>query len=161
MMKRLIRLTAKYAFLLMDSRTRKRIVMTLSCIVVFITTYMMILPAISLEKNEAAEDNGIVLQSSVREAEEPADAEEQEEAPPPSEDRVITGEEFLTGVQTAAGGDYAVTVDVPASALIPADAVLTVEEITGEEYDFYYAQTLEALGVKSVLFARFFDISLM
>ncbi len=161
MMKRLIRLTAKYAFLLMDSRTRKRIVMTLSCIVVFITTYMMILPAISLEKNEAAEDNGIVLQSSVREAEEPADAEEQEEAPPPSEDRVITGEEFLTGVQTAAGGDYAVTVDVPASALIPADAVLTVEEITGEEYDFYYAQTLEALGAKSVLFARFFDISLV
>ena len=38
---------------------RRRVVLALSCVVVFVTTYMLILPAFTLEKSEAAEQGGI------------------------------------------------------------------------------------------------------
>ncbi|MBR0378561.1 MAG: Cna B-type domain-containing protein [Lachnospiraceae bacterium] len=47
--------------LCMQRQIWRRIVMTLSCIVVFVTTYMMILPAITLERNAAEAENGIEI----------------------------------------------------------------------------------------------------
>lgn len=38
---------------------RRRVVLALSCVVVFVTTYMLILPAFTLEKTKAAEQGGI------------------------------------------------------------------------------------------------------
>ncbi len=40
-------------------RRRKSVILALSCVVVFITTYMLILPAFTLEKDEAAKQGGI------------------------------------------------------------------------------------------------------
>ena len=37
----------------------RRLVLSLSCVVVFVTTYLLILPAITLEKDKAAEQGGI------------------------------------------------------------------------------------------------------
>ena len=40
-------------------RKRKSVVLALSCVMVFVTTYMLILPAFTLDKEEAAEQGGI------------------------------------------------------------------------------------------------------
>lgn len=45
--------------ILENLRERKRLLLVLSCIVVFITTYVLILPAFTLDKDEAAEQSGI------------------------------------------------------------------------------------------------------
>ena len=38
---------------------RRKVILALSCVVVFVTTYMLILPALTLEKDKAAEQGGI------------------------------------------------------------------------------------------------------
>ena len=40
---------------------KKRIIFVLSCIVTFLTVYSLVLPAITIDKETADEDNGIVL----------------------------------------------------------------------------------------------------
>ena len=40
---------------------KKRIIFVLSCIVTFLTVYSLVLPAITINKETAEEDNGIVL----------------------------------------------------------------------------------------------------
>ena len=133
----------------------KRVVMVLSCFVVFGTTYMLILPAITLERTEADQQGGINFASDINQDYialsydgEIADAEGDIDDVP----------QYLTGVQTSVGLDYVVTVDVPESAQIPNNAYLAVDEVSEEEYKIYSAQAMKALGVDSMSFARFFDI---
>ena len=40
---------------------RRTVLISLSCVVVFVTTYLLILPAFTLDKEEAAEQGGITV----------------------------------------------------------------------------------------------------
>ena len=63
--------TGKIVIALLDNiHERRKLVLALSCAVVFITTYILILPAFTLEKDEAAEQGGIDVPA----AEQSADA---------------------------------------------------------------------------------------
>ena len=44
-------------------RKRRTYITVLSCFVVFITTYLLILPAVTLEQDEAAKQGGIDVQT--------------------------------------------------------------------------------------------------
>ncbi len=142
-MSSLIRAVRKCAEFFMRQSFWKKIVMVLSCFVVFGTTYMLILPAITLEKTEAQAEAGIDIPvQQLYETAAEIDVEEQ----------------YLSGPQTFEGADYTVTVEVPETARIPMDAVLAVDEVTDEEYKIYCAQAAKTLGAETVPFARFFDI---
>ena len=45
--------------LMINIHKRKKLILALSCVVVFVTTYVLILPAFTLEKTEAAKQGGI------------------------------------------------------------------------------------------------------
>ena len=45
--------------LIANMHERRKMVLALSCLVVFITTYMLILPAFTLDKDKAVEQGGI------------------------------------------------------------------------------------------------------
>lgn len=64
---------------------------------------------------------------------------------------------------TAEGADYTVTVTFSADAGIPEEAVLDVREIARDstEYQEYYRQSLEAMGVDEIGFARYFDVTFL
>ena len=70
---------------------RKRTVLALSCFVVFVTTYLLILPAFTLEKEKAAEQGGITVPVSVEDASDQSDdtdeiSSEADDLSDPSED---------------------------------------------------------------------------
>lgn len=52
--------------LLENIHKRRKVVLALSCIVVFVTTYVLILPAFTLDENEATEQGGIGLPETVK-----------------------------------------------------------------------------------------------
>ena len=60
-MTNLIKKLKEISALCMQRQIWRRVVMTLSCIVVFVTTYMLILPAITLERDAAEAENGIEI----------------------------------------------------------------------------------------------------
>ena len=64
---------------------------------------------------------------------------------------------------TAEGEDYTVEVRFTEDAGIPEDAILDVREIEedSDEYQEYYEQSLEAMGVDVLTFARYFYISFL
>ncbi len=66
-------------------------------------------------------------------------------------------------IMTAEGADYTVTVSFTAEANIPKDAVLDVREIVrgSEEYQEYYRQSLDAMQVEEIGFARYFDVTFL
>ena len=73
---------------IIDNTVRKRkIILALSCIVVFVTTYMLILPAITLDLKSASEQGGIDIGAASEEIEEndeePQEPEEAGEENPP------------------------------------------------------------------------------
>lgn len=59
---------------------RRRVVLALSCVVVFVTTYMLILPAFTLEKTKAAEQGGIDVPGVTATSEDVSEDEEADEA---------------------------------------------------------------------------------
>ena len=65
--------------------------------------------------------------------------------------------------QTFTGADYTVVVGYYSDAELPENAVLSVREIEAgtEEYQQYYDQSMEAMGVDELSFARFFDITFL
>ena len=83
---------------------RRKAVLALSCIVVFVTTYLLILPAFTLEKTKAAEQGGIdvpgVTETSVDVTEEDADAETEEESTA-EESKAEDSESEVTGSEKA------------------------------------------------------------
>ena len=80
---RIINIINSWLKLLVENiNKRRKVVLALSCLIVFITTYMLILPAFTLEKTEAEEQGGIDLpvaaETTAEELvpeEEPADSE--------------------------------------------------------------------------------------
>ena len=147
------------------------LLLTLCAAVVFVTTYLLILPAVTLEEQEAAKQGGIDLPAAsqqatdVTEAEgegtEPADAEANAEA----EDA-----EPADGVLSFDGDGYAVQAAYDAKAGLPEDTELAAVEIAKDDDDYqgWYDEALKAVQdskggeqVTGLKFAKFYDISLL
>ena len=167
----------------------QRIVTLLAAVITFFTTYALILPAITVEKDSTGEVAGMYL-------EETADRDEmlEEDAFDPEGvsiaadmDDAATGEnedvetdaeipeydeeiEVALPVETlkASGSDYIVTLSYDESSGIPEGAVLDVSEIAqnSNEYQTYLEEAKKAMGLTEEealpsFAARFFDIKIM
>ena len=162
----------------------RSLVITLSAIVVFVTTYMLILPAITLDKEQAILQGGVdvaVEQTVDEQAEQPvneadgqtigtedADAPEDSDTPDRDEVELLTKTKRLTADSDESAG-FTVSAVVDKADKVPADVTLQANELTedteGFDYDKYYKEALKALkkddsSVKSIRMIRFYDISL-
>lgn len=162
-------------------------VTVLAAIVVFITTYALILPAITLDEDTAqaqggiemsADDNDTGDSSSVK-ASEDADSEDAVSGDPAentgksdkSEAKSEGQSSMEKEVLTSDGQQYKVTVSCGTDAGVPEGASLEVSEITPEdsdgdsssEYDKYVSRTEEALGLEegTLSYIRLFDIKIV
>ena len=132
----------------------KRIVTVLAAIMTFATTYALILPAITVEKNGAGEVGGMYLEQT-----ESLDDMLEENAIEPSEGDILAGiadedgtveTDAPTALSTlkASGSDYTVNLFYDATSGIPEGAALAVSEITqdAEEYPNYLEETKKGNG---------------
>ena len=162
-------------------RNRKTLI-ALSAVVVFVTTYLLILPAATLEKGAAEEMGGIdVDQKAVEETTDAsaddsgdgsiddADAEPSAEAPDAAEKDVDSESESDGPKLTFKGKGFTVDVADP-QGVLPEDTELSVSEITTDDkkYDKYCSDALAALvdntGAGSDAepgFVRLYDIKLI
>ena len=162
----------------------QRIVTALAAIMTFVTTYALILPAITVEKNStemvgglhleqtverddfmeenAPEPNGVSIDEEIRATADETDAE--------IPDYDESQEEAAPQVKTlnASGSDYTVILTYDESSRIPEEADLTVSEIDqeSEEYQNYLYETKKAMGIEEEealpnYAARFFDIKIL
>ena len=153
-------------------RRRKSVILALSCVVVFVTTYMLILPALTLEKDEAEKQGGIdvpsVEQTTDAEAEEEATSTENADDPAPKSESPAA----IT-LQNDESDDFVVAVEGTDSSLSENMSV-EVSEIDKndkeqkKEYDSLYNDALKAVQEaedqdkpSEFAFAKFYDISLM
>ncbi len=156
-------------------RWRKALAVMMA-LVVFSTTYLMILPAITLETdqsegigifagkpaNESVSDNSVEIDPT----ETPAAAPTETPAAAPTETPAVTPEddpgqdypdneelifenEFLPRTLEAKGADYTVTMNCPAEAKVPEGATLIAEEILSDNsaYENYINDAAAALDV--------------
>ena len=149
----------------------------------FATTYALILPAITVEKNRTEEVAGMYLERSADEnamleenAPEPteidaSDVQEGEETAPSNSD-AADGEEITAAPEVrtlrSVGNDYTVMLTYDETSGIPSDADLYVSEIAqdSEEYETYLEEAKKAMGLAEEealprFAARFFDIKIM
>lgn len=152
--------------------------MPIAVVVVFATTYALILPALTLDSQTADKTAGLnvappssnVTSSSLSDLTAPL-ASSQESAPSSQEDsqtlesttETNDGKPLITEdtVMTEKGSDYEVTAAFGATAQLPQGVELKVSEIvpSTETYQSRYEKAKEALGVSKLTYARFFDIS--
>ncbi|MGT2736557.1 InlB B-repeat-containing protein [Streptococcus orisratti] len=155
----------------------KKLGIAIAVVVVFATTYALILPALTLDSQTADKTAGLnvappssnVTSSSLSDLTAPL-ASSQESAPSSQEDsqtlesttETNDGKPLITEdtVMTEKGSDYEVTVAFGATAQLPQGVELKVSEIvpSTETYQSRYEKAKEALGVSKLTYARFFDI---
>ena len=162
---------------------RRKVVLALSCVVVFVTTYMLILPAFTLEKTKAAEQGGIDLPGVTEtsaDVTEDEEAEAEDEKTEDAESDVTESEdaEDTSSTKTDAddpltyeGDNYKIAV-TDKDSVLPENTEIKVEEINNnkdaEKYEKHFNDALAAVkeekdgeNVSDFEFARFYDISLM
>ena len=156
-----------------EAKARKTLLLVFSCFVVFVTTYALILPAITLDQEEAERQGGIDV-TAEQQAEVTAEDNEvsaDSEAPADSEvpEQSVSSEDTApAGTITFEGKGYTVQADC-ADLDLPGDTEIVAEEIgkKDKDYDSLYEDALEVLrqdGKSSITgfdFAIFYDISLM
>ena len=136
----------------------RTLLLTLSAIVVFVVSYLLILPAITLEEDEAASQGGIDV--------------------PATEEQVTEGQADETEAVPSAGscelaysGDgYSIDLTADKKAGLPEDTELTANEITSDDDDYqaWCDEALKALQeteggemISGLASVRFYDISLL
>ena len=126
---------------ILGTKKARVLLVSLAAVVVFVTTYLLILPALTLEKEEAEKQGGISVETEAYEA----------------------------GEISYEGKGFNVQASYEESAKLPQSTELTVTEITkkSDQYDMYYDQALTAVQkcadkkATEFAFARFYDIALM
>lgn len=121
-------------------RARKVYITVLSCFVVFVATYLLILPALTLDQDEAAKQGGIDVPTQAEQIEQgdPEDAGTVQEAEADQELEADQEEEITeTPIDpdakaeiTASGETYEIAVEYGEDAMIPEGAELKVKEIS-------------------------------
>ena len=160
------------------------LIFALSAVVVFVTTYMLILPALTLDENTAAKQGGVdvpaaeqVMQEDAQTQQEPAAETGRQEA----KDETPLGENNKTplggnnetplgeedGTLSCEGKDQTVSIDFQKGSGLSTDTALKVEEIDSEkdEYDKYSKLALGAVkdagqDFATIEMAKFYDITL-
>lgn len=147
----------------------RMLLLTLSAVVVFVVSYLLVLPALTLEKDEAAKQGGISLQTESSEAgTNPTDASEANQITQTQEKSDKSDEKaaekksdkndkqkassaktpvFKAGELSYEGKAYDIKASYQKEAEIPEQTELQVEEITkkNEKYDQYYKKALEGV----------------
>ena len=143
------------------------LIISLSAIVVFITTYLLILPALTLEKETAEQQGGISVEETAIDAAE-------ETAVDPSEGNTKKLSEESTkaseaGALSYSGKDFDIETSYKKDACLPKDTKLSVSEIKedSKEYKDYFAQAIKELKKddadnhgSEISSAYFYDINL-
>ena len=179
------RVLASINKILKDRRFLRRwryFVTFLASVCVFVTTYNLILPAISVEKDTAENVSGLyiedaeVVENNQNMQAEPASDDEVTDAPlvkpdEASDDKQDASSDVIE--LTARGDSYDISVTCDDKAGIANDAYLEVQEITQDSrasdsgdvssYDEYIDNTLDTLGLDAGLisYVRVFDISIV
>lgn len=157
------------------TQKQKKVVLALSCLVVFITTYMLILPAFTLDKEEAESQGGIDVPETVEVSDENAEASEETGQDDPSDEAEQTespeaekavntdntdkseidsesadedSDEEKPDMLTYDGGSFTITVEDTASVL-PENTEIKVKEIEksadAKAYKSYFDDSLAAV----------------
>ena len=168
--------------LLDNIHEQRKLILALSCVVVFVTTYVLILPAFTLDKEEAAEQGGIDVPG----VEQSVDADETAEEPIVNETAKSSSKETAKSVAKNKSADtilengeseeFSVAIESSEDVLTE-DMSVAVREIDKsdkkqkKEYESLYNDALEAVqkaqeeeGLEKpsdFAFAKFYDISLM
>lgn len=161
------------AFKLFDSiKEKKSYVTVLSCLVVFITTYLLILPAITLDKDEADKQGGIDIQTQQEQLEDipVKDSDADSNAKASDSDKIVlkTEPDVESGDITYTGKGYEVSANCDRAGL-PEGTELVAEEVnkSDKSYNGLYEDALKAVQkdsdnkVSDLAFAKFYDISLL
>ena len=141
-------------------RNHRPLILILSAVVVFVTTYMLILPALTLDEDEARDQGGIEVPASeqmVQDEQAPVDDALQKEPSEPS-----------SGTISADNEGYSVSVDYKEDAGLSQDASVTAEEISADTKNHagYEKAALRAVREKTgtegadLELAKFIDITL-
>lgn len=108
-------------------KKRKTLLLSLSAMVVFVTTYMLILPALTLEEDEAVRQGGFDV--------------------PASEQMADTDASGAKAGPAFAGDGYSISLEAGKSAGLPEGTELTAEEVTpdNKDYEAWCDEALKAL----------------
>ena len=181
----------KYAKSLLDKAARsirklnrfRTLILALSVITVFVVTYLLILPAITLDEKEAERQGGIdiVTESTTAQGEESTQADQPAPAPDSNEKEKTTEQKqtqkasavknpvFKDGELSYAGKTFDIEAAYKKDAKIPEGTELKVEEIVkkDDQYQEYYNKVLDALQKDgkqqdfTLATVRFYDITLI
>lgn len=153
------------------TKARKTVMMVLSCFVVFVTTYLLILPAITLDQDEAEKQGGIDVPKQTREIEDVPvkDLDQESGSEDPGSNAIVlkTEPDVQEGSISYTGKGYEVSADCDGAGL-PEGTKLTAEEISKSDdaYNGMYQDALKAVQKDSgnkdceLAFAKFYDITL-
>ena len=162
-----------------ELRRWQRIVTVLAAVITFATTYALILPAITVERDKTEDVGGMYLEQEAGQDEmleenalEPTDvsldADQEDDAASPDADGDETTAAPAVNMLRYHGSDYTVILTYDETSEIPAGAVLEVSEITDDkdEYWMYLEEAKKAMGLSEEeslprYAARFFDIKIM
>ncbi|MBR2752413.1 MAG: LPXTG cell wall anchor domain-containing protein [Lachnospiraceae bacterium] len=173
----------KYGKSLLDKAVRsirklnrfRTLIVTLSAIVVFVISYLLILPALTLDEKEAEKQGGIdiVTQASGTDGQEEAGGGTTQSASTETDKKTEQTQKAPTykdGELSYAGKSFDVEAKYEKKANIPESTELKVEEINqkDDQYTDYYKKAVEAVEEntkdgtnKEINAVRFYDISLI
>lgn len=166
-------------------KNRRSVLIALSAAIVFVTTYILILPAITLDQESASEQGGIDVPAAEQQLQ---DVSQSQEDPAPgsvTDPDTDTASEFASDPAPEAasepaskpaagqllheGEGFSLSAAYGAKAGLPENTELTVEEITEKDKDYqaWYDETLKALqesrggsNINKLKLAKFYDITL-
>lgn len=175
----------KFKRLSLWQKKYRKFVNFVAVVVVFVTTYALILPALTLDQDKVNQTSGIntgleqlpsdsssILETSteagIKAVVEPHQTEASTQVESPvsvsadESSKNIFDQERITEPTTMvySSHDYELTAEFDATAQFPKGVELIVRELDSqsEEYQAHYEKTKENLGVKNLVYARFFDI---
>ena len=176
----------KFEKFLLWRKKYSKIVNLIAILVVFATTYALILPALTLDQDKADQTSGINTQlapsttengsgqittleapvvPAAPQADTPAPTDSQEPATTEASSESTPDQEKITEPTTMVqkGDGYELTAEFDASAQFPKGVELKVRELDSqsEEYKVHYDKAKETLRASSLSYARFFDIQFL
>ena len=179
-MKRSDRLQHAFGSAFSGIKKYRMLLLTLSAVVVFVVSYLLVLPALTLEKDEAAKQGGISMGNSAV-VEETAqedvnltqldtdDSVPKAQSPDkPVKNPATASKGYKSGELTYDGKTYEVEAVFDQNAKIPEETQLKVKEIgkDNKQYKDYYEEVLKAIkedakgSASDLSFAKFYDITL-
>lgn len=147
----------------------KKVIGAIAVIVVFVTTYALILPALTLDSNAANQTPGINTKQSGSVDDNTTSTSfstENSDSQAVSETNVSSQDEQLVTTDTTLNADdknYQVTADITAEAKLPKSVALEVNQVKPEEdtYQSKLQKIQDTLSLNTVANIRLYDIAFM